>query len=920
MTNIIELIKNVFHSIELIIGSFPFLLVATSIAFCLKTAILLVLISKGIKSDKIQKSWVLIILILIGSMLSDFAWIVTLSRNLFFPNMPYQLKLFITRVAWAFYIIHYQSLALLIENLSDNQNKINIHQRIFIAISSIFSFFFLILAFYDFNRLAPATRPPIELKMMTLSSLYLPFALLLTSLFVTIWKMRTRKIPRILKRQIKIFIQFVVCPFFIADFIQVYPGFLITKLANFYAVIGISTLLITYGIFHCMRKIMGLRFLNLENHVQSSKKFYFINDFKNILDQFSQITNKKELGHITQNFFKEAFKIPARRTRLYLRDTQNTKEREDESLLNQEKEIVETFIDAYGNSTEPGKFLKEKKVLITDEIEFSNFYENKETRSIILNFMNNMAADIFIPIFEKGTLSAYIIVEKYARINHENKNAPFYTNVERDQMLVFANYMANIIKLLQTKNLPSLIQQEKELREELYSKHQEINQYKESLRSFLRNTQQKKIGIMFYKNRKFTFGNQAAHEFVQVNLNTHDGHPTTKAIKRAATRVLEYKTPQTCFINDHKGEKLVVSALPNNEQNNVIMLVYYPEISDIMKKKTELLKDPTKWDYLLYLETTKSGKLINQLIPGNGETLLNFKIDLMKIALSKKAILLDMSDQDLIPTVEILHHISLRENLHILDLQKPSNNLDTAIKLFGINPIFGMTTNNEKPLLEKLDNAGTLFIKNIHCLELETQKHLAEFIKYGFFRKFKGDQKTFANVRIICSTNNNLKALVQDGTFSQELFNELSSTSISMPSLLTLPEDELETLTTGFSDQAIKTDEFQHILELTDVEKKRLSNSRPTSFAELKTKVQQLLIKKSKNNAIYEEAQFDPAYDVSDPELVEAARLGKKALKDKKIMTMLWYKFKNQNKIANLLGVNRSSVNRRCKEYNLIPK
>ena len=72
-----------------------------------------------------------------------------------------------------------------------------------------------------------------------------------------------------------------------------------------------------------------------------------------------------------------------------------------------------------------------------------------------------------------------------------------------------------------------------------------------------------------------------------------------------------------------------------------------------------------------------------------------------------------------------------------------------------------------------------------------------------------------------------------------------------------------------------------------------------------------------KKNQIYQETQFDPAYNISDPELVEAARLGKKALKDPKVMAVLWNKFKNQNKIAQFLGVNRSSVNRRCKEYNL---
>ena len=78
-----------------------------------------------------------------------------------------------------------------------------------------------------------------------------------------------------------------------------------------------------------------------------------------------------------------------------------------------------------------------------------------------------------------------------------------------------------------------------------------------------------------------------------------------------------------------------------------------------------------------------------------------------------------------------------------------------------------------------------------------------------------------------------------------------------------------------------------------------------------------LLVQKSQKNQIYHETQFDPAYDITDPELIEAARLGKYALKDAKILTMLWHKFKNQNKIASFLGVNRSSVNRRCRKYNL---
>ena len=77
-------------------------------------------------------------------------------------------------------------------------------------------------------------------------------------------------------------------------------------------------------------------------------------------------------------------------------------------------------------------------------------------------------------------------------------------------------------------------------------------------------------------------------------------------------------------------------------------------------------------------------------------------------------------------------------------------------------------------------------------------------------------------------------------------------------------------------------------------------------------------MQKAKKSNIHQETNFDPAYETNDSELIQTAQLGKHALKDKKIMTMLWKKFnKNQSKIAELLGVNRSSVHHRCKLYNL---
>jgi len=917
MVNFFEYLGTIVKPTWSFLGSYPFLLCAISISLALKTFFLTLFALRGLKESKLSIPLFLLLFVLIGGIFEDIAWIARLVQKLFIPNAD-KIPTFLVRIGWAFFIVRYQSLALFIENILEKKSRPKIHQFLFLIASSAFFLFFVGLAFFKFGN---PNRPALEFEMMAWSTRYVLVPLMMTSLLITLWKLRSAKIPRIIKRQSKVLIRYLVLPAVLADFVQSYPFYYIPAiLTHTYSVVGISTIALTCAIYYSARQVMGLRFLNLYEHVRSPKGFNFMKDFKHVLEQFSHVTSERELIHISQNFFKDAFNVPLRMTHLYIRDLGNTDVKQKiEGPPGSEEAVVENFISAYGKNKTISNLLQKRRIIITDELAFSNFYEKEEIREQILNFLANINADVFIPVYDKETLVAYIIVERYARTRHIRKNSEFYSNVERDQMVVFATYLGNIIHLLQNRNLNTLIAQEKELREELYDKHQKINQYKESIRSFLRTNKEKKIGIIFYKNRRFTFGNQTAQELVQVNINTHEGHPVTKALKKIATQALEYKSQQACFVHDKKGNKLVISAIPNIEQNNVIITIYYPEISDILKKRVELLSDPTKWDYLLYLETTKSGKLIDQLIPGAGETLLNFKINLLKTALSKKAILLDMPQEDLMPTVELLHHIGLRENLHVLSLQGKTNNFETATKLFGINPIFGLSSNEEIPLLKKLDNTGTLFIQNIHFLDLETQEHLAEFLRYGIYRTFKSDQKHASNVRIICSTNQNLQEMVQEGTFSKELFGELNKTTLVMPSLITLSEDELKNLAAGFSEQAIKTDTFKNFLELTDKEKSRIAHARPASLQELKNRVQQLLTKKSQKSEVHEETQFDPAYSISDPELIEAARLGKHALKDRKIMALLWNKFKNQNKIATLLGVNRSSVNRRCKEYNLIP-
>ncbi len=122
----------------------------------------------------------------------------------------------------------------------------------------------------------------------------------------------------------------------------------------------------------------------------------------------------------------------------------------------------------------------------------------------------------------------------------------------------------------------------------------------------------------------------------------------------------------------------------------------------------------------------------------------------------------------------------------------------------------------------------------------------------------------------------------------------------------------------NISRELIEEQTVGQLIKLTDRDKNIIVAKKPESFYELRTLVHQLVHKKLSKKIIIDQTASPEQVDERNPELIRAARLGKHALKDPKIMIMLWNKFdKNQSSIAQFLTVNRSSVNRRCKEYGL---
>jgi len=908
MTETMNALIRVFYDIDAVRY---FVLILHAASFFFKICLLVPFSSRIVKNEKPPMSWIFLFIVIGCSAIEDFSWVSSLLRVTMFPTIDYRFTLFIIRCTWATNMIMYQALALFLESFTQRVTKISWHQFFFITISSCFFLFPIGLAIFQFNQ--PLSRPAIEFTSYSLETIY-ALCLLMPITLIYVWtKTQRMSSMKILKFQLNTVMKLHIVPHLLINMYQAIPNpiYTVQQPISLLA-LGLSNILLTAALFYSFKRIIGLRFLNVHSHVHGSQTFNFTDDFKTLLDSLGSATTANEVKLLTQRFFRQAFDIPIASTILTIRSSSQNFYIGHKNLADSypENSSVEFFLQGtqLKESHEILEYLKHSKVFIYDEVEYDNFYENNPARTKIMQFLDDVQVDIFLPIYEQTQIVGYITVERHSRVSK------LYSNIERDEMIIFASYISKIINLLQNRNLNELLKQRKDIIEELYLKHQEVNQYKESIRSFLNNTEQA-IGIIFYKNKKFTCANQEARGIIGIDPNIQEGHPVTKALKHIAAQAFIYKTNQTQMIKDLTGKQIVISGLPYVDDNTVILIVHYPKMYDVIQSQIDSIRDPSDWDYLLYLETTHSGKLVNQLIPGHGSIFLNFKIDLLKLALTKKAILLDLPDDDVLSLVELLHHTSLRETLHTLDLQTQVSHSDTSIKLFGINPLYGSTP--DIPLLEKLNRIGTLFIKNIHLLDLESQSNLAQFIRYGFYTVFKSDKRVQSDVRIMCSSNQDLSILVQENRFSQTLFNELRKATLSMPPLLTLPEIEMNELVDGFSEQALSSIELNPLLSLSDKDKDLIATQRPISLYELKNRIQNLIIKKSKNNDLYEETHFDPAYHVTDPKLIEASRLGKHALKDPKILNTLWNKFKNKNKIALFLGVNRSSVHRRCKEYNI---
>lgn len=209
---------------------------------------------------------------------------------------------------------------------------------------------------------------------------------------------------------------------------------------------------------------------------------------------------------------------------------------------------------------------------------------------------------------------------------------------------------------------------------------------------------------------------------------------------------------------------------------------------------------------------------------------------------------------------------------------------------------------------------GTLFLDEIAELPLEQQAKLLRVLECQKVRRVGAQNEVEVNVRVVSATHKNLFDLVRRGLFREDLFFRLCVFPVELPALRDRKED-LKLLVPFL----LKKQKVQHC-ELTQEAWQKLYDYQwPGNVRELKNVLLRALALKTAECIQACDIQF---YSIQSFEKEEVASLAlplpKKKQKEKDlILWALKESLGDKSKAAKLLGMGRSTIFRKIKEYKI---
>jgi len=390
--------------------------------------------------------------------------------------------------------------------------------------------------------------------------------------------------------------------------------------------------------------------------------------------------------------------------------------------------------------------------------------------------------------------------------------------------------------------------------------------------------------LVLDENKRIILANKVASRFLCLS-ESPEGKKLPEVFGSDITEHLREGQRSDMYINTPCGRQKasVLRSRLSEGKGYVLTLYIIPEFVSLKGREIEISTKSPKFMKVLETAKTIADTNVNVLLEGETGT--------------GKSLL-----------AKYIHFLSNRRDKPFVTVNCaaiPSELLEA--ELFGY--VKGAFTGAVKDKLGKVElaNGGTLFLDEIGDMPLSLQAKLLHFIQEKEFERI-GDVKTRrVDVRIIAATNKDIRKLIREGRFREDLYWRLNVVSIRLPALRERKED-IALLVRHFLDKFSKL--HQKPVRGVDSEamKLLLSYDYPGNIRELENIVERAVVV-CRGELITRE---DLPEELMNPQSCKG-----EGDEIERIKEALRIAGGNKSLAAKILGIHRTTLWRKLKEYGL---
>lgn len=390
------------------------------------------------------------------------------------------------------------------------------------------------------------------------------------------------------------------------------------------------------------------------------------------------------------------------------------------------------------------------------------------------------------------------------------------------------------------------------------------------------------------------------------------------------SEVLKTGSPKLASRWNIKDQEIIVSTFPVKQGHNVIgalVLIIFNNIKDALYFARRITDNSEQITYYKReVQRLWGAKYSLNSIIGNSLPIIEAKRQAWDIAATHSPVLITGetgTGKELF--AHAIHHDSSQNGgpFVIINCAAIPDNLVES-ELFGYEAgSFTGAKKGGKPGKFELANNGTIFLDEISELPLYMQAKLLRVLQEHEVERVGGISMVSVNVRVISATNKNLKTMVNNGVFREDLYYRLNVFSVKVPALRERLEDipilsdffisefnqEVGTTINGLNDSALQV----------------LMNYRwPGNVRELKSTIERACLD-AKRGLIKPENLYyikDELNENSNDEIIPL-KIIRMSAERAAIVKALKKTSGNKNKACELLEINRTTFYKRLKELNI---